>query len=136
MRRLGTKKLASTQPDPAVALSDDGSDISLMSSGGGGEDEGAGPSAPRVDLLDQPTTWAEVDVSELQRVALGIARSAVPELERADPDARLAVAPEADTADPLGFGFLDSRTLTLVRCCCSTTAAAASKQCSRAAGFR
>ena len=61
---------------------------------------------------------AQVDTGELKRVAITIARNAVPPSENAEAAARINIAAEAvqsDNADPLGLGHIDTRTLTLVR---------------------
>ncbi len=70
-----------------------------------------------VALFDGPGNWEEVDVDDVQRIALNISRSAVPAAENAEVASRLAMqaaALEADNLDPLGLGRIDSRQLTLV----------------------
>ena len=111
MRRLREKKEQTPQDEDNIHALDSDSDVSLMSVG---DDDTPATGVRRVDLLDQPTTWAEVDAAELERVALSIARTAIPELERADPSAVLLPDPDADNADPLGLGYIDPRTLSLV----------------------
>ncbi|KAK9836321.1 hypothetical protein WJX81_005210 [Elliptochloris bilobata] len=69
-------------------------------------------------FFDGPQTWEEVDVEELQRIAVNIARAAVPSAESLEVGARLAMqaaAMEAESADPLGLGRVDTRGLALVR---------------------
>jgi hypothetical protein len=59
-----------------------------------------------------------VDVEELERIAVNIARAAVPSTESLEVGARLAMqaaAMEAESADPLGLGRVDPRGLALVR---------------------
>ena len=89
------------------------SDVSLMSDVSDGEAPASPPVGRHLDPPGPgpPTCWAEVDVEELQRVAHSIARSFMPELERADP---APPAAEVDSDDPLGLGHLDPRTLALV----------------------
>ena len=68
-------------------------------------------------LFDGPGKWEEVDMDDVQRIALNISRSAVPAAENAEVASRLAMqaaALEADNLDPLGLGRIDSRQLTLV----------------------
>lgn len=69
-------------------------------------------------FFDGPQSWEEVDVEELERIAVNIARSAVPSTESLEVGARLAMqaaAMEAESADPLGLGRVDTRALALVR---------------------
>ena len=69
-------------------------------------------------FFDGPQAWEEVDAEELERVAVNIARAAVPSTESLEVGARLAMqaaAMEAESADPLGLGRVDTRGLALVR---------------------
>lgn len=69
-------------------------------------------------FFDGPQAWEEVDAEELERIAVNIARAAVPSTESLEVGARLAMqaaAMEAESADPLGLGRVDTRGLALVR---------------------
>ncbi|GAB4814736.1 hypothetical protein N2152v2_001782 [Parachlorella kessleri] len=75
-----------------------------------------GSSNKEADLLDQATLWAEVDIDELERVAVTIAQNAVIQTENSEAVSRLnitASAIETDNMDPLGFGRVDTRVLAL-----------------------
>ena len=69
-------------------------------------------------FFDGPQAWEEVDAEELERIAVNIARAAVPSTESLEVGARLAMqaaAMEAESADPLGLGHVDTRGLALVQ---------------------
>jgi hypothetical protein len=120
------------------SIDDNASDISLMTESEGSY--GETPYQPNTRFLSarrlvhnaQPTTWQEVDTSDLQRLALNIARNATPAIAAADtptesirPASRLtslSISSAADNAasgystdDPLGLGTLDLRRLMLIK---------------------
>lgn len=82
------------------------------------------PSLPSRSHPPHPTHAQQVDRDELERIALNIARNALPASasgEGAEAAARLnataAAAEKAevhDSTDPLGYGRIDTRLLTLV----------------------
>jgi exocyst complex component 2 len=117
MRRRPARDASPVAAD-LLGASDTDSDLSLLSVGD--DDDGAAPppaARVRADAAGAPTAWAHVDVAELERVASGIARSAMPESASAEAVAALAAGAPAgwadDDADPLGLGRLDARTLQL-----------------------
>ncbi|KAL4452618.1 hypothetical protein ABPG75_008280 [Micractinium tetrahymenae] len=126
----GGGKGAAASPDLPGSDRDD--DISLMSEDW--EEERAALQAAlsgtpaKAEDFENSSLWAEVDRDELERIALNIARNAVPPAaaagseENAEAAARLsisaAVAEQAeayDSTDPLGYGRIDTRSLKLSR---------------------
>lgn len=96
-------------------------ELSLMSDS---EDELPSRFASLIIDRQAPQTWSEVDVDRMQRMALSIARQALPAAENTEPAPHVAMSTgpsELDTTDPLGFGQLDLKTMQLVRiylkCC-------------------
>lgn len=60
----------------------------------------------------------QVDTDELERIAVSIAQNAVVQTENSEAVTRLHIAAsaiESDNMDPLGFGRIDTRVLSLVR---------------------
>ena len=82
--------------------------------------EGAGEErlGPAPAALSRPGQWDEVDAEELERIALAIARNAMPQSsENSDIAARMAAqlaAAQMDQLDILGLGRIDTQNCSLV----------------------
>lgn len=67
--------------------------------------------------FEGPTTWEEVERSDLDRVMVSVTSAAMPSTDNKELASRLAMqaaAHEAENSDPLGLGIIDTRKISLV----------------------